>query len=1369
MSWISQQTEWLSMIEVSGPFLAVSVLEKMFPQGLDAIEALRRKRTRSAYDEWCDAIDENDPRWEEYHREWIRLVLTEILEFDDSVLLPCNIDDDSELLYKSPDSTKTFAPDLVLSSGTNEKPHLLVSIQPPGTDLEKVKLGDGWPASIVERMILLCRTAGVRLGMVTNGERWMLVNAPVGSTSSHASWYARIWFQETVTLKAFQSLLGVRRWFGPEDETLPAMLEESLQHHEEVTDTLGEQVRRAVEVLVQCLDKADQDRNRELLQDVPAAELYEAGLTVMMRLVFVLCAEERGLFLLGDPTYDQHYAITTLRGQLTEEADRHGPEVLERRHDAWARLLAVFRAVYGGIEQETLRMPALGGSLFDPDRFPFLEGRSKGTNWKNEPAKAVPIDNRTVLLLLNALQILEQRGGALLLSYKALDVEQIGHVYEGLLEHTVERLPKMTLGLIGSKKAKNPNLALDEMESAFLNGEKAFADLVQESTLRSTTAIKNALKKDVDDETFGKVITVCGGDMELANRIHPFTNLLRADAWGDFIVYRTNSFAVSLGADRRETGTHYTAKSLTESIVEKTLEPLAYDGPAEGKPREGWKLKSSIELLDLKICDPAMGSGAFLVQVCRWLAERLVEAWGNEETASRFVTIDGMVLDNSEGAEPMPNSLDDRLVIARRLVAEKCLYGVDMNPLAVELAKLSIWLVTIAKNRPFGFLDHNLRLGDSLLGIHRLDQLTKFALKLETKKSRSLFASNIQADISEAINIRKKLRETPIRDIQDVYHMERLNKRAKKKLENVQHIADAMIGEALKSRGNAKALESGLDTLSTWASAFIQGNSEYGMKIMSQARKSLSVELPEGKLPRKPFHWILEFPEVFERGGFDGIVGNPPFIKGHFISRHLGNAYREAIVFMNVNESAGLADLVAFFFARASILLSKFGKFGLLSTNSIADGDTNRVGLDYPATKEIMIYRAERDLSWPGKAGVVVSIVWATKGKWRGSFFLDNQEVSGISPQLTEGTRDIYYPLLRNKSLAFNGSYLLGEGYIVSEDIAQTWFAVDEGYHDIILPYINGKELFSYPDECPRRWAISFWDWPEEKASKSFETAYQHLLKEVKPIRDRVKRYRRRKFWWIHAENNPGLYHALGFGFQFKKHPANWNDKYNAPKYVICKAKTSNTWAFTMMPSMMIFDQSIVVITSESFSLFAQLQSTIHEEWAIRRGSSLKHDMSYTASTVFETYPFSETKLKLEEIGRKYLLCRKSLMTTLKLGLTKIYNHFHNPDQSLEKIQEQRDLHVEMDKAVAHSYGWDDLDLEHGFHETKRGVRFTISEGARREVLQRLLKLNHKFYEEEVRQGFHNKNKKKTKSKTTHSKKKTKTKDMTQGKLFLDK
>ena len=224
------------------------------------------------------------------------------------------------------------------------------------------------------------------------------------------------------------------------------------------------------------------------MRDISPIELYEAGLTVMMRLVFLLCAEERGLLLLGTELYDQNYAVSTLRGQLASEADKHGAEILERRYDAWARILAVFRAVYGGIEHADLRLPALGGSIFDPDKYPFLEGRAKGTCWKECNPTPLPIDNRTVLLLLNSLQVLEQTGGAILLSYRALDVEQIGHIYEGLLEHTAARAPEITLGLAGSAKAKNPNIGLPELESLALDSEKKLIAKVKDVTGRSPAA-----------------------------------------------------------------------------------------------------------------------------------------------------------------------------------------------------------------------------------------------------------------------------------------------------------------------------------------------------------------------------------------------------------------------------------------------------------------------------------------------------------------------------------------------------------------------------------------------------------------------------------------------------------------------------------------------------------------------------------------------------------------------------------------------------------------------------------------------------------------------------------------------------------------
>ena len=209
-----------------------------------------------------------------------------------------------------------------------------------------------------------------------------------GETTGFASWYATLWLEEPLTLRAFRSLLGVQRFFSvADDETLEAMLAESASNQQEVTDQLGYQVREAVEVLIQSLDRTDQDQGRELLAGIPETDLYEAALTVMMRLVFLFSAEERGLLLLGDPLYDEHYAVSTLVAKLQEAADQHGEEVLERRHDAWVRLLSTFRAVYGGVQHERLKLLPYGGKLFNPDRFPFLEGRKQGTTWKDTPGR----------------------------------------------------------------------------------------------------------------------------------------------------------------------------------------------------------------------------------------------------------------------------------------------------------------------------------------------------------------------------------------------------------------------------------------------------------------------------------------------------------------------------------------------------------------------------------------------------------------------------------------------------------------------------------------------------------------------------------------------------------------------------------------------------------------------------------------------------------------------------------------------------------------------------------------------------------------------------------------------------------------------
>jgi len=936
---MSNDHEWLNLIEVSGPFLAVPVLRDVFPQDLESLPSGRSQRLRRTYEEWRDAVDMDDLDLSALHAAWIDEVLRTALEMDETVLrkgatLPVS------LSVPMPEHGVKISPDLAVVNPTNsDEPFLLIHAYDPDTDLDTTRRFDGLAITPADRMVALLRATGCPTGIVTNGERWMLIHAPVGAVAGFASWYARLWGQESETLRAFVSLLGVRRFFGPDEGKLPALYERSLKHQDEVTEALGEQVRRAVEVLVQALDRADQDRNRELLRDVDPRELYEAGLTVMMRLVFLLAAEERGLLLLGDPRYDSFYAISSLRMQLRADSE----EILERRRSAWSRLLALFRGVFGGIDHPTLRLPALGGSLFDPDRYPFLEGRKKGTSWRSDPAEPLPIDDRTVLLLLDAIQIFEGRT----LSYRALDVEQIGHVYEGLLERTVKRVDDVTLELDSGAKAKSPRVALGEIESARLDGPAKVAELLKERSERSESAIRNALERAADDRLAARLLTVCRGDVGLRDRILPYAPLLRTDPWGYPLVHHKGAFVVVLGADRRESGTHYTPKSLTEKIVAETLTPVSYRGPAEGKAPEEWELKSAEELLDLKICDPAMGSGAFLVQACRWLSDRLVEAWSAIEASDKQIDSEGRIVegDTAGSFDPLSQDAEERAIVARRLVAERCLYGVDKNPLAVELAKLSLWLTTMSKGRPFGFLDHNLRSGDSLLGIHDIRQLTELSMAPKGSKQLRLFGRSIQAAVDKAIELRTRLRSIPIRDIGDVDAMAGLNAESKSQVHELNTVADALICIHLEAAGKTIS-NTAIEALSGNAETILQDNGSFGSDYASALNRRLSVD--NNGFPRNPFHWPLEFPEVFSEasGGFDAVVGNPPWggVSNETDDKYLKSLFRRS--------SFKLINYFKYFIERMCQITRQNGTFAFLVPSSLLEN------LGCRDTRELILSKA---------------------------------------------------------------------------------------------------------------------------------------------------------------------------------------------------------------------------------------------------------------------------------------------------------------------------------------------------------------------------------------------------------------------------
>jgi hypothetical protein len=1338
--------DWLKLIEISGPFLAVPVLKEVFPTGLEGLDGLKRKRLRQAYEEWREALETGDPQIPALHAAWVDEVLSRGLELDADRRVSVLKRADwcaANLATELPEHAITLSPDMaVVDELHGNQPLLLIQVFAHDTDLDTTRRLDGWAATPAERMVQLCRATGCRLGLVTNGERWMLIDAPVGAVTSFASWYARIWSQEPVTLQAFVHLLGIRRFFGDEAERLPALFDRSLKYQDEVTEALGEQVRRAVEVLIQALDKADQDRHRELLRDVKEPELYEAALTVMMRLVFLLAAEERGLLLLGDERYEANYAISTLRMQLTAESDG----VLERRWDAWSRLLATFRAVFGGIEHENLRLPALGGSLFDPDRFPFLEGRVKGSNWRTDMAKPLPIDNRTVLLLLRAIQQFEGRT----LSYAGLDVEQVGHVYEGLLERTVKRTDEVTLELDGTRNSRAPWIKVTELESATAEGVDRLAELLQDRSGSSTSRIRNDLAKPVDDVLAGRLLAACHGDAELRDRIQRYAHLVRTDPWGYPLVYPAGSFIVTTGSDRRETGAHYTPKPLTEAIVIKTLTPVVYVGPADGTPRDQWVLKSPSEILELKICDPAMGSGAFLVQACRWLAERLVEAWSHAEASGAMVSVDGAVLDAANGKELLPRDIDARTMIARRLIAERCLYGVDLNPLAVELAKLSIWLVTLAKGRPFGFLDHNLRSGNSLLGIHRLDQLTELTMAPTGKGQQRLFGQDIERAVREAIELRQRLRALPIRDIRDVEAMARLDADARKKLEVPELIADAFIGEVFASGGNANVLANATATLAIQAGRAIDGDCEAIESVGRRTVVAFATDTPADKPRHRPFHWPLEFPEVFNRdqGGFDGMVGNPPFLGGQRITGVAGTAFRDWLVNHIAEGRRGSADLVAYFFLRVWSLLRDGGGFGMLAVNTIAEGDTRQVGLEAMVNSGAIIHAAYPNEPWPGKAAVVTSRVHVHRGEWLGERTLLGRPVPGISAFLSD--REEWSPkrLKANEGIAFQGSITLGMGFVLSSDEARCMLDADPKNAEVIFPYINGDDLNSDPEQRPSRWVINFFDWPEERAQK-YALPWQWIERRVKPERQKINEKnssgrRRKQYWWQYGSDAKSLYHSIGRGHQFERHPKDWLPNKQRPHAVFAFATQASKYAgFSAVSAGMVYSHALGIIVNDSWSRFGELGSALHINWAFAFGGRLETRLRYTPTDCFETYPFLPSQhFDIANFGEKLSVIRRSLMLENAVGITKLYNNFHSLVSQTKGIDQLREVHQALDVAVVRAYSWDDIDLRHGFHEVaylpeNDCVRFTISESARVEVLRRLVELNRQRYQEEVDQGLH--------------------------------
>lgn len=1196
--------------------------------------------------------------------------LRRILGWPDALLagLPGSQAVPQQLCVSLAEQDTLLAPTLAVKGAGGQGWSLLVGVEAPGIDPDKRGALAGWEATPHQRFERLLRETGIGTGILIadwprradeqNSAELRLIHAPKGETSGWISWPLRslATVDGRPMLAGLKLLLDSFRLFNDaENRRLPALLKASRERQAEASAKLAGQVLAALYELLRGLDAAEGPLIRELAARDPH-HLYEGLLTVLMRLVFILYAEDRDLMPSrrdGDALrlYERGYALRGLFARL--EADKAlNPDTMDERRGAWGQLLALFRLIYRG--HPSGFMQTRGGKLFDENAFPFLMGKYAAEEEDRVPSVSDGCIHRVLesLMMMNAER----------LSYRTLDVEQIGSVYETVMGFTATPAEGRSLAIKAGKNNKTPVYV--NLDALLAVAGKERETVIKESTGRGQ--LPAAVKRDLKDADSVAALAAALGQIA-DERGSPRGEVSSA---GTPILQPTD--------ERRRTGSHYTPRSLTAPIVTRALEPAFARLGTDATPEA---------VLALKVCDPACGSGAFLVEATRQIGARLVLAWEHHPRLKPNIPAD-----------------EDDDLHARRLVAQRCIYGVDRNPMATDLAKLSLWLATLARDHEFSFLDHALKCGDSLVGLTR-QQIE--GATWEANPQPNLWRLRVQQDVDAALTQREAIRNAP--DDVSLGAQETRHAHVDRGLEQVRLIGKALLS-AFFAHDKDKVRRAELPDIS------LAAGSEAWERLRQRA-----VALDGGAHPIRPFHWDIEFPEVFARDnpGFDAIVGNPPFAgKNTTIASNRAH-YLEWLQTLHMG-AHGNADLVAHFFRRAFGLIREGGCFGLIATNTIGQGDTRETGLCSIIAGGGSIAHAVKRFKWPGEAAVVVSVVHVVKGEVDAPT-LDGRDVRRVSAYLVEGDLDASpTTLAENAGKSFQGSILLGMGFTFDDVNAakgkastlaemKRLIAKDPRNAELIRPYLGGSEAANSPTHAFHRYAIDFGERPLERIDdgknwhkldeverrarirKGFVTLdYPEAVARDWPdlieIIERLVKNDRQKqgdeggrtLWWRHLRPRTELYEKL--------------DGYSHALVINCQATPH--YAFANLPASSVFANSLQVFIVKGFASFCSLQARVKEVWTWFFSSSMKDDLRYNPTDCFETFPLPsgyDSAAALEAAGEAYHEHRARVMIATDKGMTKTYNRFHDPHDQAADIAELRRLHAMMDDAVLRAYGWDDL------------------------------------------------------------------------------
>ena len=1015
-------------------------------------------------------------------------------------------------------------------------------------------------------------------------------------------------------------LLHVSRFPARPDAAAHCWLERWHQDSLEADSRIRAGLARAVEQALLALANgfirhpANGALRRELESGEGAADAcYGALLRLIYRLLFLLVVEERKLvFPEGVPAreralYECCYGLQRLR-RLAERP----PPASDRHGDLWPALRFTFSLFEADGPGAALGLAPLAGGLFAPDALGALSHCA--------------LDNATLLSALRALcRYTPPEGGRpRRVNYAALNVEELGAVYESLLDY-------------------RPALLWQGAEPAF--------------------------------------------------------ELRRSEA-------------------RAHSGAHYTPQSLVQPLLQQALAPLLAACARAPDP--------CAALLSLRVVDVACGSGHLLLAAARRIAQALATARSGE-------------------AQPSPAAWRAAL----RDVIRHCLHGVDLNPLAVELCKVALWLEAHVPGEPLSFLDHHVKQGNAIVGAGRREDIPRRSIPTEAFTAQAgddrevaaalrrrnqaeragqgslCFNADMERGLETALRDWRAFESMPEHTPQDL-----INKQSKfaemsqsPAVQALRQLADIPIAQFYlpKRAETADQLVTAGEFDRCWRGEAI---------LPAAALESASVVAKEKSF----FHWFLEFPEVMAQGGFDCVLANPPYLGGTFISGVHGREFCNYVGWEYA--PTGLSEMVVFFMRRMHGILKTGGSLALIATNSIREGNVRRDGLEYLLREGAQINFAVRGVKWPGSANVMVSLLALRKGVDVEKPLLDGKPVSRINAFLEEDAAEMPLPkpVDENRKRMFEGSKWVGDGFLLDESQAADMVRRDLKCSEVILPLLHGEEINQSPAQKSGRHVIYMADMPISQV-REYGVAFEWLKTHVKPYRDTHAEAPLREKWWLFKRPTVELYARLA-----------------GLRRCFVATATTKYLNFSAVPASMVFAHTLKILATDRWDVYAVLQSTLHEAWARKYSGTFAQELRYSSTKAFETFVFPGNlwqvpDAELAALGEHYHAHRRRLMLDLNLGLTGLYNLFHDPALTAEKVAalchlkahlaragfeavlELRRLHVSLDIAVRNAYGWRDLDLKHGFMEVEDRpehdrFRYSMDCAARRDVLRRLLALN---------------------------------------------